>query len=75
MIPKLTKEQAIIISGYTEVLCCDFGDLHADIEKRLGYPVFTHQLPSLVSEIHKAYEADFLALCPINESSTITEQQ
>ncbi|MEC6833005.1 helix-turn-helix transcriptional regulator [Photobacterium toruni] len=60
---KLTKEQAIIVSGYTQILMCDFSDLHKDIEKRLGYPVFTHQIPRLGNVIKTAYKDDFLALC------------
>ena len=35
MTTKLTKEQAITISGYTEILICDFADLQEDVEKRL----------------------------------------
>lgn len=62
---KLTKEQAIVISGYTMVLMCDFSDLHQDIEKRLGRPVWTHQLPSLKEEIKEAYTDDFMSLCVV----------
>ena len=41
---KFTKHQAIVISGYTGFLACSqFSDLHADVEKRLGQPVWTHQ--------------------------------
>lgn len=61
---KLTKEQAIIISGYTQVLICDFGDLHEDIEKRLGRPVFTGEMPSIAEQIQEVYKEDFLSLAP-----------
>lgn len=60
---RLTKEQAIVISGYTMVLMCDFGELHKDIEIRLGRPVWTHQIPSLKEEIKGAYKLDFLSIC------------
>lgn len=59
---KLTKEQAIIITGFTEVLCCEFSDFHQDVEKRLGRPVFTHQFPSLSEEIKEAYRDDFMSM-------------
>jgi hypothetical protein len=40
---KLTKEQAIVITGYTGITACNFGDFHGDVERRLGHPIFTHQ--------------------------------
>ena len=43
---KLTKEQAVIISGYTGIACCNFGHIHEDVEKRLGRPVYTHEFAS-----------------------------
>ena len=64
---KLTKKQAIVISGYTEILMCDFGDFHEDVEKRLGRPVMTHEFPVIAEEIKKAYKHDFLAMCPAEE--------
>lgn len=60
----LTKEQAIIISGYTMILMCSMEDLHGDIERRLGHPVWTHQLPVLKEEIKEAYKDDFMSLIP-----------
>lgn len=63
---KLTQEQALVITGYTGVMCvASFSDFHEDIEKRLGRPVFTHEIPSLRDVIDEAYRADFLALCPV----------
>lgn len=61
---KLTKEQAIVITGYTGTLCCEFSDLHEEVEKRLGRPVFTHEFPPLKNEIADAFREDFLSLCP-----------
>jgi hypothetical protein len=61
-IPVLTLEQMLIISGFTTTLCCKFDDFHADVEKRLGRPVFTHEFPSLASTIREAYREDFMKL-------------
>ena len=60
---KLTKEQAVIISGFTGYLCCKFSDLHAEIERKLGRAVFVHETPRCDAEIKKAFESDFLAIC------------
>jgi len=38
-----TKQQAIIITGFTGITACNFGDFHEDVEKRLGRPIWTHQ--------------------------------
>ena len=63
---RLTKEQAIIVSGYTGFLCCNFSDLHADIEKRLDRPVWTHELGSehMRKLVKDKYRDDFLSLVP-----------
>jgi hypothetical protein len=62
---KLTKEQAIIVSAYTGVTACNFGDLHEAVEKKLGRPVWTHQFADkeVTEEIRKAFREDFLAIC------------
>jgi hypothetical protein len=61
----LTIEQAIIISGYTGILCCPIALLHEDIEKRLNRSVWTHELGnlSMIERIRNLYEEDFLAIC------------
>ena len=60
---KLTKEQGLILSGFTGVLCINsFSDLHADVEKRLGRPVYTHEFPSIANEIKEAYRIDFMKI-------------
>lgn len=66
MTPKLTKEQAIIISGYTGVLICNFADLHGDVERRLGRPVWTHEFGSeqFSEDLKTLYRPDFLELAP-----------
>lgn len=62
---KLTTEQAIVLSGFTGVLCVnDFSLLHIDINKRLGRPVYTHEMPDIINEIKEAYRADFMAMLP-----------
>lgn len=63
---KLTKEQAVVISAFTGVLACDFGDMHEYIEKKLGRPVFTHEMASekVMEEIKAATKQDFLSLIP-----------
>ena len=63
MMQKLTKEQAIVITGFTGVMACQsFSDFHGDVEKHLGRPVFTHQFANeeLTEEIKEAYRADFI---------------
>lgn len=62
---QLTKEQGIILTGFTGLMCVNsFSDFHADVEKRLGRPVWTHQFPELQDEIKEAYRADFNAMLP-----------
>jgi len=71
---KLTKEQAVVISAYTGALCCAFSDMHAEIEKRLGRPVYTHELGSkkLCEDVIKpAFKDDFLAMVPKPENKAI----
>jgi hypothetical protein len=61
---KFTKEQAIVITGFTGKLACKFADFHEDAEKRLGRPVFTHEFGDrqFANEIEELYRADFLAM-------------
>lgn len=68
--PKLTQEQANIISGFTGVFCGNFDSFHADIEKRLGRPIWVHQFADskIQAEVKEAYRADFLALIPENKT-------
>lgn len=66
MTPKLTKEQAIIVSGYTGFLICQFSDLQNDVEKRMGRPVWTHEFgdESFTEQVEDLYREDFIALAP-----------
>ncbi len=63
---RLTQEQAIIIMGYTGITVGDFSAFHEDVEKRLGRPVFTHELAckEVWEQIKEAYYDDFISLCP-----------
>lgn len=63
---KLTKEQSVILTGVTGVLVGKFSDFHLDVEKRLGYPVFTHQFgdKAFAETVKDLYRDDFLAMMP-----------
>lgn len=62
---RLTEAQAVIVSGYTGYLCCNFAALHEDINRRMGRPVFTHEMADdlMRKAVQSAYRADFLAIC------------
>lgn len=63
---EFTEQQKIIITGYTGIMAVnDFSAFHADVEKRLGRPVWTHQFPDLKDEIKEVYQADFLKCCGV----------
>lgn len=66
MTPKLTKEQAIIVSGYTGFLICQFSDLQNDVEKRMGRPVWTHEFgdKDFSESVAELYKDDFIDLAP-----------
>lgn len=56
----MTREEAIIITGFTGVLCCPLEVFHRDASRRARRPVFTHQLGShFVAEL---YHEDFMRL-------------
>lgn len=61
----MTKEEKLIVSAYTGILMTDFDSLHEFIEKKLGRPVWTHELAddTVVNEIKNAVKKDFLKLC------------
>ena len=62
MVDKLTKQQCIILTGFTGILHGDVGDFMKDASDRIGYSIFTHQFPSLVKEIKELYREDFLKI-------------
>ena len=61
----MTQRERIIVSAYTGFCMCDFGLIHEYIEKKLGRPVWTHELArrEVWEEIHQATKDDFLTLC------------
>lgn len=64
----ITKEQALIITGFTGTMAVkNFSDFHKDVEKRLGRPVFTHEFgsESVMAQIKEAYRADFITMTDI----------
>jgi hypothetical protein len=63
---RLTIEQALVLTGFTNILLVPFRLFHEDLEKRLGRPVLTHEIPSLVEETQEAYREDFMKLVPID---------
>ena len=66
----LTKEQAIIITGFTGVIACrSFSDLQEDVDKRLGYATYTHQYgdKEFADKVKELYREDFLKLIPTQE--------
>lgn len=65
ILQKFTKEQAIIITGYTGFTVCNFGDFQEDVEKRLGRPVWTHEFArkEMRDKLKEAYKSDFISMC------------
>lgn len=64
---KLTKEQALVITGFTGIMVCNsFSDFHEEVEKRMGRPVVTHEMGDkvLFDEIKELFREDFLNLVP-----------
>ena len=62
---KLTKEQAIVITGFTGFMACQsFSDFHSDVERLLGRPVFTHEFgdKEFSKLIKELYKTDFMAM-------------
>ena len=60
----LTKQQAIVITGFTGKLACNFSDFHKDVELRMGHPVFTHQFSNrdFADKVKELYREDFINL-------------
>ncbi|WP_312181353.1 hypothetical protein [Pantoea sp. CTOTU46764] len=61
---KLTKEQAIILTGFTGILHGSFSDFHGDVENRLGRPVWTHEFVAMSDELKELYRKDFIEMQP-----------
>jgi hypothetical protein len=65
-LPKLTQEQAIILTGFTGVCCISMEAFHQDLERRLQRSVFSHELgkKDFVARVKELYREDFLAILP-----------
>ena len=65
----MTKQEKIIVSTYTGVLMCNFDDVHEYIQKKLGRPVFSHELADkdIQKEIEEKTKEDFLEICSREE--------
>jgi hypothetical protein len=61
----MTKQEAIIVSAYTGYCMCNFADVHEYIEKKLGRPIWTHELANddMLEEIRDKVRPDFLKIC------------
>jgi hypothetical protein len=62
----LDLDQAVVINAYTGIMCCNFSDMHKEVEKRLGRHVFTYEFARKKlweDEIMPAFKDDFFALC------------
>ena len=71
-IEKLTKDQAVIISGFTGILCGEFSDFHADVEKRLGRGVQTFELADKKfwnETVKPLYASDFIEIGTIDSKA------
>lgn len=66
IIEKLSKEQAVILTAFTGITCCNFEDFHGAVEKKLNRPVFTHEFANkeLSEEIKGIFKDDFLNILP-----------
>ena len=64
-IQKLTKEQAVVVSGFTGIVACPFADIHEEIERRVGRPVYTHELgdTEFGGRVRELFRDDFLEMC------------
>ena len=58
----MTRQEAAIVAAYTGKMLGNFTDYHQYIEKLLGRPVFTHEIPSLMEDIKTAAKQDFINL-------------
>jgi hypothetical protein len=68
MVPKLTREQAAIISAYTGSLAGPFEDMHEYVDGLPGFKgIMTTGLALMRDSIREASKADFVAICAERE--------
>lgn len=60
----MTKEEKLLVSAYTGYLMTDVSDFQTFIEKKLGRPVWTHELAdkTVWNELKEVLQEDFLRL-------------
>lgn len=58
------KRWPLVVSGFTGILASGMSEFHADVERVLERPVFTHEFADkeVTAEIREAYRAEFLEL-------------
>ncbi len=64
-VPRLTKEQSVIISAYTGFLVVNFSDMHEYIEKKMGRPVLTHEMGEIdfCNNLRELVKEDLYSIC------------
>lgn len=67
-IENFTKNQAIVLTGFTGTMCCNFSEFHEDVEKRLGRSVWIHEfsVEDFANKVKELYEEDFFAMIEEN---------
>ena len=60
----MTKEEAAIVAAYTGYLIGEFSEMHKYIEKKMGRPVWTHEMADreFAEEIRKQCKDDFISI-------------
>ena len=73
----MTEQEKIIVSAYTGYLLCDFSKVHEYIEKKMGRPVWTHEMADkeIQDQIRDKCRADFLELAKSDTLLTDEEQR
>lgn len=61
----MTNKEAAIVGAYTGILMGEFEDLHEYIEKKMGRPVFTHEMGSkeFSKQLKEKSKSDFIKIC------------
>ena len=61
---KFTREQGIVITGYTGITACKFSDFHADVERRIGHAVYSSQFgeKNFFKKVQELYKDDFIKM-------------
>ena len=64
----MTQEERLVVSAYTGYAMTDFSLIHEYIEKKLGRPVWTHELgeKTVWNELKEIVKPEFLKLCGTN---------